>query len=85
MLCTFRCVLHCIALTCRTEILQATSAVYALFLLRPLRCTAGIANLKNVSAVSVRPFNHQFLCDNHKAAKRGRMNSDILEFELFCR
>jgi len=33
----------------------------------------------------VRPFNYLFLCDNHVAATRGLMNSDIGEFILFCR
>lgn len=69
---TLRCVLHCIAVTCRTELLRATSAVLALFLLRLLRCSAGITNLKNVSAVSVRPSvqAHVFMRQPHNCRTR---------------
>jgi len=82
----FRCVLHCATVTCLTEILQATSAILASFLLRLLRCRAGIANLRNVSVVSVLPFNRPGLSDNRRAAERGHMNYDIVEFKLwYCR
>jgi hypothetical protein len=81
---TFRCVLHCAAVTCLTEKLQATSAILDSFLLRLLRCRAGIANMKNVSVVSVRPFNRPVLSDNRRAAELGHMNYDIVEFKLFC-
>jgi hypothetical protein len=81
----FRCVLHCAAVTCLTEILQATYAILASFLLRLLRCRAGIANLRNVSVVSVLPFNRPLLSDKPRAAERGHMNYNIVEFKLFCR
>jgi hypothetical protein len=81
----FRCVVHCAAVTCLTEILQATSAILASFLLRLLRCRADIANVKNVSVVSVCPFSRQVLSDNRGADKRGHMNYDIVEYKLFCR